>query len=97
MKKLYGVKAGTPAEVASALERVLGHALQERDSSFYGDYWLAEFGETELRVVSRSDPAGELFEESFPDYQVLILLDTDDRIEGIAGLQTPGGVVEQLR
>lgn len=97
MKHLYGVKVGNPAEVASVLEGVLGHTLQLRDSGFYGDYWLAEFGETELRVVSQRDPSGELFEESFPDYRVLIYLDTDDQIGEFAGLATPGGVIELLR
>jgi hypothetical protein len=97
MQNLYGVKAGDPERVAAALEGVLGGALQGRDSEFYGDYWLFENDDTELRVVQQPDPAGELFEEAFPDHKVLIYLDSDIPVEGIAGLATPSGVIELLR
>lgn len=98
VENLYGVKGGDAEAVAAALEAVIGHPLRGRDSSFYGDYWAADFGEdVQIRVIPQVDPSGDLQEEAFGDYQVMIYVDGEISVEGIAGLPTPSGVVELLR
>ncbi|WP_335991791.1 hypothetical protein [Glycomyces sp. MUSA5-2] len=98
VENLYGVKGGDAEAVAAALEPVIGHRFEGRDSSFYGDYWAADFGDdVQIRVIPQVDPSGDLQVEDFPEYQVLIYIDGTISVDGIAGLQTPAGVIELLR
>ena len=76
---------------------MLGRDLQERESSFYGDYWIARFDGIEVRVVPQIDPSGDPQEEEFVDYGILVYLDSPAAVEGIAGLRTESGVIELLR
>lgn len=101
MTDRYGVRSGGAGPVAAALGERLGLAFQERDSEYYGDYWLARVGEATIRVVPQPDPVGELLEPDFPDHPVLVYVDDDAAaagiaVEAIAGLDTPGGVLERL-
>lgn len=98
VENLYGVKGDDTEAVAAALAAAIGHPLEARDSSFFGDYWAADFGDdVQIRVLPQTDPSGDLQEEDFPDYRVIVYIDGEISVEGIAGLQTPAGVIELLR
>jgi hypothetical protein len=108
---LYGVKidskeegtakyaAGLAAaeEVTDSLSKLLNLQFQGRESSFWGDYWLAEYNTTKIKVLSQPDyRVDEIMEEDFEDYQVLIYVDGAS-VSGINGLVTPHGVIEVLK
>lgn len=75
----------------------LGYSLQKRESSFYGDYWIARVDNVEVMVIEQVDPVGEPQEEDFVDYQVLIYVGSLEPVADISGLATGSGVVELLR
>jgi hypothetical protein len=97
MEKLYGVRSGATDPVAAAVGEVLGHALQKRESSFYGDYWIARFDNVEVLVIEQIDPVGEPQEEEFMDYEILVYVGSSAPIDDISGLMTESGVIEPLR
>lgn len=106
MAVLYGVKADGEvddevdgaAEVAAVLSASLDQPFQERDSMFWGGYWMATIGSSKIKVVSQPQPyrVDEMLEEDFKDYQVLIYVDGPS-VLGVNGLVTSYGVIEVLK
>lgn len=99
MEILYGVKSEDVDAVAEAVEAALGVQLQPRESSFLGEYWRGRVDGVKLTVqgAREPEPEGELHEPAFAGYGVLVYAEGPSAVPGVAGLQTPVGVVELLR
>ncbi|WP_155830408.1 hypothetical protein [Glycomyces tenuis] len=97
MEILYGIRTDDPFPVAKALQSSLGRQFEGRESTYKGDYWLSDEGGAKITVLEWMSPEGDVHEPDFPDYKVLIRVEGSTPVQGIAGLETPVGVIEQLR
>ena len=97
---LYGMEVGSLVEAVSLVSRALGLRFEPHDSSYIGDYFLAETAEGEsFKLRENVDPMdGEPAEAEFPDPPFLLLVEgtgrsaelyarLTERISGIAHLR----------
>ncbi|MBC3456574.1 MULTISPECIES: hypothetical protein [Pseudomonas] len=79
---LYGAKDLGLLSAKVNVERTLGEALEERDSSYQGGvYYMLGGGDAENFVLKLNiDPFdGDAVEENYPDYTVLLYINATDR------------------
>jgi hypothetical protein len=93
---LYGMRADRGEAVAGILARRLGHAFEQRESHWKGEYWRARIGSSTVTIVSQPDPYGVPVEDAFADYGTLVFADGDD-VEDLDGVAVENDVLERLR
>jgi hypothetical protein len=87
---LFGFRSGALAAAADAVARSLGVTFELHDSVWRGgDYYVHEAGSEKIIIQRNNDggPATEPAEEDFPDYPVLVYVETE----------RPEPVMEQMR
>lgn len=82
---LYGVTADDLSKAQKHVERALSIVMEERESSYLGDYSLFTGpGDEEISLIERADPIdGELHHPDFPDYTIFLQVDESLRADVI--------------
>ncbi|MFE1246360.1 hypothetical protein [Streptomyces sp. NPDC058735] len=93
----YGSRSHSADDLVRLLGARLGVDFVERESGFLGAYHLADTGDLRVQVQPHAIPGedgDDLYEDSHPEYLVLVLTATPSRDPALrARLEAAGGLV----